>query len=382
MVACNETTNLVRAGGHLVDDLHVPAIVGPASDQNALDLSNNLTIAAGTVLLTPTASAASIAELADNDLTWLMVPSDMQRGKLLTNQINQLETELRAIRGKPTIRLAIAYRNDAVGFGTLRSLSDLVINGKPLNDPINAGSPGGNVTIDGYELSAPNQDALVSRYVSFAPDIIVLAGLAEGITTVMNPIEQRWSDAGVQRPYYVLTEQLKGPDLITSVTSLPTLRPRVRGTGVISTGSSVAVKAAFEVDYRARYGVTPAARGAGQAFDAAYAIAYALAATRDQSVSGASIASGLRKLAGGATTVNVGAADITTAMAQLGAGKSITAIGTFAGLAWEAGGAVAGGTLEVWCIGSSAVTPVYESSGLGYDVAAGTFFGTYVQCSP
>jgi hypothetical protein len=82
------------------------------------------------------------------------------------------------------------------------------------------------------------------------------------------------------------------------------------------------------------------------------------------------------------TSVNVGAADITTAMAQLGAGESITAIGTFAGLAWDARGAVAGGTLEVWCIGSSAGTPVYQSSGLGYDVAAGTFFGTYVQCSP
>lgn len=387
MVSCNEAnhagapnvTVLDRAGGHLINDLHVPAIVGPNTSQDTLDLSLRLSVSAGTVLLTPSAVASSIAELMDNDLTWLMVPSDRQRGPLMINQINQLETELRAARNnKEIIRLGIVYRNDAVGQGTYRSLTDLTINGGGLTSAVNQS----NVSLDPYEVSMADQSALVTRYVAFKPDIIVLAGLAEVITTVMNPIEQRWP-AGTDKPYYVLTDQVKGPDLIraTAPATNVDLRTRVRGTGLSPGELSKAVTGAFELDYRGRYGANPTASGAGPSFDATYAIAYALAATRDLPVSGTTITKGLRKLAGAmATPIKAGPTDLLLAFSKLGAGDNINAIGTYVPYEWDERGAVINGTIEIWCVASGTPMNTYSSAKLYYDIKTGKTDGAYTPC--
>src|SRR5207237_320623 len=137
LVSCDESTNLVRAATHLVNDLHVPAIVGPNTSQDTLDVSTKVTVPGGTVVMSPTGVASSIASLSDNDLTWLMVPSDVQRAPLMISQINSLETSLKADRAKSTIKLGIVFRNDALGIGTRTALSDLVLNGKSLADPVN-----------------------------------------------------------------------------------------------------------------------------------------------------------------------------------------------------------------------------------------------------
>jgi branched-chain amino acid transport system substrate-binding protein len=388
MVSCNEAnhagapgvTVLQRVGTHLISELRVPAIVGPNSSQDTLDLSTFLSVQAGTVLLTPTAVASQIAEVMDKDLIWLMVPSDIQRGKLMIDQINQLEGELKAARNKAVVKLGIVYRKDAVGLGTYRSLNDLILNGEALNHPINTG-PMGNVSIDGYEVTAPNpQTALVNKYADvFKPDILVLAGLAEVITGVMNPFEDRLPDGGGDRPYYVLTDQLKGPDLINSAMRIADLRYRVRGTGITPGPESVAVHRAFELDYLARYTTTPTASGAGPSYDATYAIAYALAATRELPVTGANIAKGLRKLAGG-TPINVGSSSVLTAFSRLGAGENIDAIGTFVPFAWDERGAVVNGTIEIWCIGAPAGTPAYQTARRYYDIKADVLSGMYTPC--
>ncbi|HMI82963.1 MAG TPA: ABC transporter substrate-binding protein [Polyangiaceae bacterium] len=380
MVSCDEGTNLMRAARHLVSDLRVQVIVGPNTSQDTLDVANNLTIQEGTLLITPTAVASSITDLVDNDLSWLMVPSDAQRGKLMINQINAIEQD-RKTAGKTAVRLAVIYRNDALGTGTRRSLDDLVLNGRPLSDPINAGSPTGNVILEGYEVSATDQNALVARLVTFAPDIVVLAGTAEAITTVMNPLEQQWPDAGSARPAYLLIDSVKVPELIAAAANAD-LRARIRGSGLRPGPESQPIATAFELDFRARYGMTPTASGVGPSYDATYAIAYALAATHDQPISGASMAKGLRKLAGGSTVVTVGASSLATAFTRLGASENITSIGTCGPFDWDARGAIKGGVIEVWCIGAPAGTPAYQSSGLAYDVKSDTFSGNFMRCSP
>ncbi|HYP87818.1 MAG TPA: hypothetical protein VEQ59_06685, partial [Polyangiaceae bacterium] len=147
LVSCDESTNLVRAAEHLVKDLGAPAIVGPNTSQDTIDVSNKVTVPAGTVVITPTAVASSITSLNDDDLTWLMVPSDVQRAPLMISQINLLETQLKAARNLTTVKLGIVFRNDALGVGTRTSLNDLVLNGKGLTDSVNLGN---HVQIDGY----------------------------------------------------------------------------------------------------------------------------------------------------------------------------------------------------------------------------------------
>jgi ABC-type branched-subunit amino acid transport system substrate-binding protein len=383
LVSCDESTNLARAGGHLITDLHVPAIVGPNTSQDTLDLSNKLSIAGGTVVMTPTGVASSIADLTDNDLTWLMVPTDVQRAPLMISQINALETQLKQARSESKVKLGVIYRNDALGVGTRTSLDPLIFNGKPLSDSVNVNN---NVNFTGYDYTQPDQSAIVSNYLKFLPDIIVLAGTAEAITKVMVPLEQQWpkseSDAG-RRPYYVLIDSVKVPELISAVTNNDDLRRRVRGTGVTPSPSSAAVYNAFQIDFTSRYpGISAKTSGMGPSYDALYGIAYALAATKDMPATGTGIAAGLRKLAGGATTIQNSGTKALAAFQKLSAGDKITAIGTFGPMEWDVNGAVVGGTLEMWCIDGSGSTPAYQGSGLTYDIKAQTFAGSYMQCGP
>jgi len=377
VVSCDESTDLSRAATHLVTELHVPAIVGPNTSQDTITVSNNFTIQAGTIVMTPSAVASGIRELVDNDLTWLMVASDVQRAPLMIQQINELERQLKTDRMKTTLKLGIVYRNDALGKGTATSLNSLIFNGKSLSDPINLGN---NVQIDPYDFSQPDQNAIVSKYVAFAPDIVVLAGTAEAITKVMVPLEQQWTAA--DRPFYVGIDSIKVPELLATATSAD-VRARVRGTGITPGPASAPVFNAFKTDYFSRYMMQATISSMGPSYDAAYAIAYALAATKDLPVSGANIAKGVRMLAGGPTVIEVGSPKILAAFAALGSGQKITTIGTFGPLEWDEKGAVLGGTLEVWCIGAPPPgTPVYQSSGLTYDIKSGTPTGLYKQCSP
>ncbi len=384
MVSCDAAANLVRAATHLTDDLHVPAIVGPNTSQDTLDVSRQVTVQAGVAVISPTAVAASIADVPDDHLTWLMIPSDGQRAPLMIQRINELETQLRSERGKSTIKFSIIYRDDAMGQGTRTSLNALTINGNALSTE----STNGNVRVDRYQGNTPDVTELLANQVDFA-DIIVLAGTAEAITKVMVPLEAAWT--APNRPYYLGIDPFKGPDLLNAVKADADkggdLRCRWEGTGTKPGVASAPVNEAFLNAYRDRYQTAPTASGCGTSYDASYAIAYALAATRDLPLTGQSIVQGLRMLSGGETTVTTGSRDLLTAFSTLANGDKINGIGTNCPLAWDENGSVSGGTIEIWRIGLTAATPSapqYVSSGLTFDIETQTPSGTYTkpQCNP
>jgi ABC-type branched-subunit amino acid transport system substrate-binding protein len=278
------------------------------------------------------------------------------------------------------VKLGIIFRNDALGVGTRTSLNELVFNGAGLTAGVNLGN---SVQIDGYAATDPDQQTLVTKYVGFAPDIIVLAGTAEAVTKVMVPLETQWT--APDRPTYVVIDSTKVPELLTAVTNNDSLRSRVRGTGITPgpTGKDTPAEAynGFKIDYDVRYaGGTSTISGMGPAHDAAYAIGLALAATKDQPVSGASIAAGLRKLATGGAKLTTLGTNLLSAFQKLGSGAGITAVGSFGVLDWDSNGAVKGGTLEMWCIGGTAAKPAYQSSGLMYDILLQQQSGSYQQC--
>jgi ABC-type branched-subunit amino acid transport system substrate-binding protein len=386
LVACDET-NLASAAGHLVHDLHVPAIVGPNTSQDTLDVSTKYTVPGGTVVMSPTGVASSIAMLADNDLTWLMVPSDVQRAPLMIGQINAIEKDLKTARPTQPVKLGIIFRNDALGTGTRTALNDLMLNGASLSNSINLGM---NVRIDPYNFADATQQPIIDAYAgtpqtpAFAPDIIVLAGTTEAVTKILTPLEAAWP-ANTPRPQYVLIDSSKVPELLTAVTGNDDLRKRIRGTGITpgpgGKNTPAETFTGFQLDYAARFnGMSATTSGMGPSHDAAYAIGLALAATTDMPVSGKSVAIGLRKLAAGNITLEASGVNVLAAFQKLSMGQQITAVGTFGILDWDSNGAVKGGTLEMWCVGGPSTKPVYGSSGLTFDVRTQTQTGTYVQC--
>lgn len=379
MVSCDESTDLVRAATHLVSEIRVPAIVGPNTSQDTLDVSTKVTVNGKTVVMTPTGVASSIAGLTDEDLTWMMAPSDLQRAPLMIDQINVLEAQLKTDRMLSAVKLGIVFRDDALGRGTRSALDDLKLNGKPLVDPTNLNK---NVSIDPYVGSAADQTAIVEKYVSFAPDIIVLAGTAEAISKVLVPLEKAWT--APNRPFYMLIDSTKVPELLTAATDNDDLRVRIRGTGITSgaagTNSPYDTYNSFLLDYNVRYGTPATTSGMGASHDAAYSIGLALAATYTEEPTGPSVVKGLRMLAGGATTFKAIATNVRPAVQKLSSGEKVNMVGTFGMLDWDKDGTVKGGTLEMWCIGGPINKPAYGSSKLTRDLMTGKQTGAYTQC--
>jgi ABC-type branched-subunit amino acid transport system substrate-binding protein len=374
LISCDESTNLTRVSNHLIDDLKVPAIMGPNLSQDVIDLTNRRTAASGTLLMTPTAVASSITDLADHNLTWRNVPSDVQRAPLMVQQINALEAQLKAARSVSSIKLAIIWRNDALGLGTFNTLSTMTLNGKPLSEASNAAL----VRIDGYDAKVADQSALVSKYIAFQPDIVAAIGSAEIVTRIMQPIEAGWG-AG-PRPVYLMIDSGKVPELISAVTSNDDFRQRVRGTGVTPTDRSKPVYATFALNYKARYGDFPDISGMAAAYDGLYAFAFAMAAQGTKPLTGSTLALGLRSLTGGLTEVKVGPTEVTKAFTELEKGNAISVVGTLGPFEWDANGDALGSLIEMWCIGKTGSTIAYGSSGITYNTKTQTTAGTYTQC--
>lgn len=376
LVSCDTGQNLTRAARHLIDDLGVSAIVGPNTSQDTLDLSMQLSIEAGTLLVSPTAQAASIADLLDHDLSWLMVPSDAQRMPLMAARINALETQLKEQRPGRPLRLGIVLRDDLLSQGARSSLSSLHWNGAPVSS---SGALRENLRIDSYAPSGEGLTALVEEYVVFAPDVIVMVGTAETVSLIMGPIERDW--LARDRPHYVVTDSSKVPELIELVRGKEDLRARVTGIGVRPTAEAEPNQASFASAYEQRFGAEHGSIfGTGQAYDAVYALTLAYAAVRQAPASGADLARGLRMLYGGANTLALRPANLVTAQDALVRGETIRALGTYSPLRWDERGALTEGSVEVFCLAAVGGEPAFASSGLTYDVATGRARGMFNPC--
>jgi ABC-type branched-subunit amino acid transport system substrate-binding protein len=409
MVSCDEAANLPRAATHLITDLHVPAIVGPNLSQDTLDLTLGdaarglpSSAQAGTALLSPAAVASAIATIPDNGLSFMMVPSDVQRVPLMKIRINALETQLKTERSpRTTFRLGIWYRDDALGKGTADGLATLMFNGNPLAMEISKG----NARSDTYNPTATATDnaAKIQTYVQFKPDIIVLIGTAEAASAFAIPFEAAWDAAqsSLPKPYYVAIDSTKVPEVLNAVNGNLEFRRRWSGTGITPTMESQPVLSAFQIAYGQRWkdsmgNPQPATQsGMGPAYDAVYTIALALVGKK--AITGATISSSLAALATNAAACTSDASGIQAPcftvsdhsrtlyanMSMLLQSKPVTEIGTFGRLEWDPQGAKSNGVIELWCIDQTGPKPIYASSGQTYDVKTQTLSATpYTQCKP
>lgn len=404
MVSCDEVANLPRVATHLITELGVPAIVGPNLSQDVLDLTTGnpaiglpSSALSGTALLSPTAVASAIATIPDNGLTYMMVPSDIQRVPLMKTRINAVETAVKAARSKTSIKLAIYYRNDALGQGTVDGLTSLTVNGTSLATAINLGK----AREDAYDAASTDNSALVQSYVQFQPDIVVVVGAAEAVKYFTTPLEAAWQAAlpTMPKPYYIAIDSTKVQDLITAVTGNDELRQRWSGTGITPTTETQPVFSAFQIAYGQRWkdgtgNPQPATQsGMGPAYDAVYTIALALVGIKD--VTGAAIATGMPRLATNQTQCQYDASGVLAPcfslsdtrtlyqnMGRILAAQPVSELATFGRLEWTPQGAKSSGLIEIWCINGSGPKPVFASSGLTYDVKSQTAAGTYVQCGP
>jgi len=125
-VGCDDSmggTAAVDAARHLIDNVGVPAIVGPIFSESVLDVANDVAIDSGTFLMAPAATAMSIATLDDNDLVWRTISGDVYQANALVDRMIDLDSGADPdVGAEPVTNLVILAKDDAYGNGILNDI--------------------------------------------------------------------------------------------------------------------------------------------------------------------------------------------------------------------------------------------------------------------
>jgi ABC-type branched-subunit amino acid transport system substrate-binding protein len=371
-VACSETKD---ASGkpdpqpparHLIDDLHVAAILGGSDGSTTIDLLENVARPKRTLVFSPNALASSLSSADDQGLFWRTTPPAAAQGRALRDQINALAEVVVAAGATAPLKLAIVTANDIDSKDlTAFARADIAVDGAPF----------GSVLVREYE-ARPGGDVvsgLASELRDLAPHIVVAIGHRDAIQ-IAAALE---ASSPSRLPHYLFAQGADSQDLTTLLTAFESggIRARVRGTRPLG---SPEIGSVFVPLYNAAFPGGPTnGEGVPATYDIAFLLGYAALAAGDPPLTGERIASALPRVLDprAADVIKVGTSDLTRAMDALSAGKTIDVKGLSYTMAFDPAIGEPAGKVDVWCVSPANVV---RSSGVTFDPAGqGTRSGTF-----
>jgi ABC-type branched-subunit amino acid transport system substrate-binding protein len=359
-VACDDASDSATAeksAHHLIDDIGVQAILGAAFSGITIDVATDVTIPAGVLLFSPSATSTVITTLNDHGLVWRTSPSDVYQAAALKQYVRQLETKVRKDNSLPAtakIKLAVVYKGDAYGNGLAKALTSgtggvLQINGLDVTSDGNSGN------YKAYDYGDPddpksdpvNESATVTNTINFEPDIILVFGTTEGVTNLFEPIENGW--IGAQRPLWVFSDGGEVPTLTSTINKIggsTSLRARVTGT---VPGTNNSLFQTFRNAYNFTDGSSADTFGTAGSYDITYLLSYSVVALGAEPLTGANFNKALGKFFESGQMVNAGD-DPTVAFQQLQAGKPINFEGASGSLNFNPSTGEAPSDIQIWCV--------------------------------
>ena len=370
LVECDDSadnTTAERSATHLVQDVGVPAILGPDSSGTCTAVINNVTIPAKVLLISPAATSATLSGISQ--FFWRTSPSDNIQAVPLRLSVGEVATAA----GISTIKLAVLYKNDSYGSGLFTAVTgSLQINGAPVGDASNSA----NFKPVQYAQDGSDLASAAAQIVAFQPNIIAMFGTNEVVSSGLDAIETSWpgGTSPPPRPYYLLSDGGEVQELLDEISTHATVRTRVRGT---VPGTNNALFQSFSLKYQGKYGSPANVFGMAGSYDSIYLLAYSLASLGTNAVDGTGVATGLDKMIGG-IAIDVGTANIQTAITTLGGGAAIDINGASGPLDFDTQTHEAPSDIDVWCVvldGSN--NPQFADSTRSYDSKSGQMAGTY-----
>ncbi|MBK8257689.1 MAG: ABC transporter substrate-binding protein [Polyangiaceae bacterium] len=366
-----------RAAKHLVNDVKVPAILGPAFSGVTINTAKQVTVPGGVLTISASATSPLITDLDDNGLVWRTCPSDALQAIPLAQLVGPLETQIRteqSLMASDQIRVAMTVKGDAYGTGLADAVTpQLMFNGK---DAVANGDNFKRVDYDDPN-SNPNVDfsAVVADVIAHKPHLVLLFGTTETAQILFDGIEAAWGDItpAIPRPYYLLPDGGKVIELLQKIGDDDDKRKRVRGT---VPGVAGALYDSFKLRYKAFIKEDPLAF-ADTGYDATYLLAYSIVSQGDKTITGTTIADGLKKTIKG-SPINAGPSDINKAFQSLTSTGEIDYTGASGPLNFDTATGEAKADIDIWCVGRNANNEaIFVSSGQRYDAAQGKVVGTY-----
>lgn len=387
-VACTDADDPDRAAHHLVDDVKVPAIIGPAFSGVLIKVATDVTIKGGTLIISPSATSPFITTIQKDPprLVWRTCPSDTEQSIAMSQLLaTKIETDLHAPAGPlktgDQLRLAVVHKGDAYGTGLAGALFDVVkFNGKTA-----AENQGAN-NYKAFDYGDPKAADAETKYAkavddlnAYAPHVIVAIGTVEVVTKVYAPLEGKWSTAAY-KPRWLLADGAEIPEVVTAIDGNVDLRHRTLGTvpGVAPTATLYQL---FSSRYQSMIsdGTKPDQYTAS-AYDAAYLLAYAAAAAQDQPLTGAVFAKELARMVPPGKLEAGRQEQINDALDELLAGRNIDYDGASGPLDFDVTIGEAPADIQVWCVAPDGAGSKLSLSGMFYSAKTQKLEGAIQNC--
>lgn len=367
VLACDDANEASKAAKHLAESVRAPYIIGPAFSSVLLDIATKVTVPAGSLLMSFSATSPAITDLSDNGLVWRIPPSDALQAIPMATLVSDFETQIRTEQSIPTstpIKVAMTVLGDAYGTGLANAASGLIeFNGKAANDN------GDNFLRLDYKPDTTDFSGTVSAVLAHKPQIVLLVGTTEAVTSIFDGLKV---DASANKRIYLFSDGGKIQQLVDSAGAL---RPNVFGT---APGRETPQYQAFKGRFKAFYANKDPQTYTEHAYDATYLAAYALVATSEQSATGAAMNQGLSRSIGGAK-IPAGPSQVNTAFAALleNEGK-IDYDGVSGPLDFDVTKGEAPADVDVWCIDAGGK---FTSSGQFFNSLTKKVEGARTKCN-
>ena len=397
-VSCtNDNGSLGKAMDQLLEVVQVPAIVGSNLSGEIVTMLTSHTTRAGVLTISPTAAAPNISDIPNEGLFFRASGSDTIAVKTLAHVLRSVvEPQLRA--GSPPVlaageqmKVAVLYRGDSLGISNANSAATLVtFNGKSTADngaryykAINYGDP-----------SDPNNPTPAARYagavadtIAFSPHAIFVFGSLE-FSSMDKQIEAMWPATLPYRPIWLVVKGIANV-FANDIGTDESWARRVYGAQPYVDKSTSAYRG-YEQLFRDSYpqlAASVSVTATPSYFDAAYVMAYAVAANGALPVTGANLADAIRtRLTPPGRKIFVGYDRIFEVLSTLSNGERVDLQGLTGSLDFLPNGDVSQ-TQEVFCMKTEAgpgntfgkVVGV-KASGMIFDPDLDAVTGTIASC--
>ncbi len=292
-LACDDAgqgVKAIAAAQHLTGTLKVAAIIGPYFSEQVIEVATQVTIPAGTFLITPSATSKQITTLADDNLVWRPIASDVYQGNALADRTLALAPGRVAMLGK-----ADDYGKGIISDVTMVMNPVLGAKFKSFEYPNPVSKPPDEIMAE-YAAVLTNAWGAKGSH----PDHVLIAGTSEAINLVLGTM-LAWGSENPPptQPRFIVTHGAV-PSMEDIVNSAPDgikalLMPYVEGVApdVLDPQNF----AAFNIRYKIRFNDSDAITASSLGYDAAMVTIFAMAAIPPgDPVTGAAIAANMAKL--------------------------------------------------------------------------------------
>lgn len=300
MLVC-EHGDAIETARHLVENVGVQAIVGPAFSSPTLQVFRDVAQPNGVLVLSASATTPVITEVNDGGLLWRTAPSDEWQAEALKWVLVEIEEHLEeaGLVEKGEANIVMTQKGEAAGSGLvyLATNTNTRIEGTELPPDMDP-----DRTLP-YGDPETDWDSVHGELMRFPPDIVVALGTDEFVRELLPRIEEQWDDyaPGKPRPWYLLPEGDRTIQLLEYAARHPEISERVIGTapgarryrGPDNRGAGYP---GFAGRFRSRFQHDPG-NLAEFAYDAVYLLAYAIANTQVPHPRGHEIAAALGLMA-------------------------------------------------------------------------------------